>query len=1061
MTKESIRRWWHITRWRLRYALLDTPAGRHVCIAAAVVIAAFGAWQFFAAMRAYAAGEPVQAFWVEVVLFVVSVLISYALTPKQPDAADQVVEAPRVKDGGGVRMVFGEVWITDPDIIGWRKMGTKTIRGKKSGFNGRPIIGYWYKQLFQFLLCRGPVDAVLEFRGGDKTAWKGELTASGEVQINQRELWGGQGTGGEGGIEGPMEFLFGESTQLPSSYLASSLDPKQPAYRGLLTALYKGGLWGAFSPYPKAASFKVRRILEGWERDGGAWYPERALVPLSSSTFARPTSLYIALDTSGSMGGTRLQVLKDGMTLVFDALEARVSGGAPKINLRLVEWATTSSHLDAMPLTAGAFAGLRAFVAGLTAGGGTGATAAYGGVKDFMEASALGNRVVVCISDGAMSDVPTAMGMIGAAVESVGPIAMRGIGIGTVGSLASFDNSGGAVPVVSGDNVQEMAVAILLALSGTSNSYGMSPAHMLYQSITDSWMGAEPDAGINDASFRAAADTLYAEGFGLSTEWDSTAESVEQFQQRICDVIGANLSRSPVDGLWYLDLIRGGYDLSTLPVLTDDDIIEYSEQPGTMQDAVNQVIVEWRDPQRREDRSTAPVQSLGAIQAVGAVVGEVATYREIPEESLALRVAGRNLQSKSRPLRRSSIKTTRIAHAWRPGQVFRLQSAKRGIADMALRIGDADRGTLRSGAIALTVLQDIFGLPQAVYVSPDPSPEPDDDVPKPVAASAVQEVPYALLATLQPTAELAALPADSGYLFAVATPAGGELDYSLQVDAGAGYAEQAESDWSATATSVSAVEKLDTVISITAARGLNDAVIGAMVLWGEEICRLDAVDLIAGTVTLGRGCADTVPAAHAAGERLWVIDDSIALDATQHSKGSAVSVKLLPRAGSMRLQDDVPVSMPILGRLALPYPPGRCSVGGVVYPDAAAVALGEIPVSWAPRDRDAQGTGLIDCMHAPVAHDPATRFVIRVTRGGVPVVSRDDIAGSVATIRPVVSGAYEVEFRSKNENGMSVQSYRALVDFTVNPSSPPPAAPEIVAPQWSPPETVIDAGEIT
>src|SRR5690606_34573013 len=47
----------------------------------------------------------------------------------------------------------------------------------------------------------------------------------------------------------------------------------------------------------------------------------------------------------------------------------------------------------------------------------------------------------------------------------------------------------------------------------------MNPAHMLYQSITDPMLGAEPVANINDASFRAAADQLYAEGLGLCAQW--------------------------------------------------------------------------------------------------------------------------------------------------------------------------------------------------------------------------------------------------------------------------------------------------------------------------------------------------------------------------------------------------------------------------------------------------------------------------------------------------------------------------------------------------------------
>lgn len=1035
MTKESIRRWWHITRWRLRYALLDTPAGRHVCLALALVLAAVSAWQFYAGMRAHEAGEPQQA-WVQIVVAIVVALISYALTPKQPDAVDQVTEAPRLIDGAGVRMVFGEVWITDPAIIGWRKMGTKTIRGKKSGFNGRPIIGYWYKQLFHFLLCRGPVDAVLEFRGGDKVAWKGELTSSNELFIDRGDLWGGQGTGGEGGIEGPMEFLFGDAAQMPSSYLASNLDPKQPAYRGLLTALYKGGLWGAFSPYPKAASFKVRRIMQGWERDAGAWHPDAAIVPLDVAAslttwvedFSGGMAPYSVLQGSKApftTAGSQVNIAASSRSRV--ARDIPVVGSSSQFRSVRFEFYLVDASLGNSGVVQ-IYSAAGVYVHGFNPRWGSGGRPLVGYNSDGGPTASIGSTPLEAgrwYRYTATYD-PTQLSL---------NCAIHDVETGVLWGEVSV--GGPSLPIRSlrlwsgPDAVRVRGIQISHV---DSNLHAMNPAHMLYQSITDSWMGAEPEAGISDASFRAAADTLYAEGFGLCTEWDSTTESVEQFQQRICDVIGASLSRSPVDGLWYLDLIRGGYDLSTLPVLTDDDIIEYSEQPGTMQDAVNQVIVEWRDPQRREDRSTAPVQSLGAIQAVGAVVGEVATYREIPEESLALRVAGRNLQSKSRPLRRSPIKTTRIAHAWRPGQVFRLQSAKRGIADMALRIGDADRGTLRSGAIALTVLQDVFGLPQAVYVSPDPAPAPDDDVPNPVAASAVQEVPYALLATLQPPGELAALPADSGYLFAVCTPAGSELDYSLQVDSGAGYAEQAESDWSATATNAVAVGMVDTVIDITAARGLDDAVIGAMVLWGDEICRLDVVDLILGTVTLGRGCADTVPVMHAAGERLWVIDDSIALDATRYSSGASVSAKLLPRTTSQRLElADAAASVITLAcRAARPYPPAAVTLNGSAAPvEIFAVA----DIAWLHRDRVASAAQLVDQAAASIGPEAGTTYTVRWYLGGVLDHTAAGVTGTTASHAPAADGLLRVEVEAVRDGLVSWQMQVIECDYRVTPYS--------------------------
>lgn len=979
MTTDSIRRWWHITSWRVRYLWLDTPFGRWMHIGVAVLLLAAAAWRAWL-WRGQAAAGPVHAeltLFAYIVIMVVTSLIMLALTPKQPDAVDQVVEAPRLKDGAGVRMVFGEVWITDPDIAGWKKMGTKTIRGKKSGFNGRPIIGYWYRQLFHFLLCRGPVDAVLEFRGGDKTAWKGEMTATGEVQINQRELWGGQSTGGEGGIEGPMQFLFGDDAQMPSSYLASNLDPKQPAYRGLLTALYKGGLWGAFSPYPKAASFKVRRILEGWERDAGAWYPERAEIPVGSGVFMHgPGWEYIIEtfdepNTKWSDWAIPSSGWQQGGDLPFE------TGGRVWNPRRSNIWIrrTITAQLSGRVLRIGADNGCVVFIDGVYFGGSNEANDAV--------ASNENNPVVIPLAAGQTFTV----------------------------------HARGFAEKLAGNDAGNV---IDLQISGNPQ-LAMNPAHMLYQSITDSWMGAEPEASINDASFRAAADTLYGEGFGLCTEWDSTTESVEQFQQRICNVIGANLSRSPVDGLWYLDLIRGGYDTSTLPVLTDDDIIDYNEQPGTMQDAVNQVIVEWRDPQRREDRSTSPVQSLGGIQAVGAVVGEVATHREIPEETLALRVGGSILQSKARPLRRIATKTTRIAHAWRPGQVIELQSAKRGIASMYCRIGDADRGTLRSGAIALTLLQDTFGLPQSVYVSPDPGTDTsDDDAPKPVSASTVQEMPYALLAALQPPGELAALAVDAGFLFAVATPAGSEVDYSLHVDAGAGFDEQAESDWSATALTAAAAGRLEAVIGITAARGLEDAAIGAMVLWADEICRLDAVDLIAGTVTLGRGCADTVPAEHAAGSRLWVIDDSIAVDATRYSDGTTVAAKLLPRTSSQRLELSAATaaSVAFASRAARPYPPAAVTLNGGTAP---LEVFETADVAWLHRDRIASAEQLVDQSAASIGPEAGTTYTVRWYLGGVLDHTVTGVTGTTASYAPAADGLLRVEVEAVRDGLTSWQ----------------------------------------
>lgn len=1041
MKNDDFRRWMHLTGWRLRYLWLDTPIGRWINLGAAALLLILAVFVLSDAHSAAKVGEPVgAAIWVQLVIMVVSSLILLALTPKTPDATDQANEAPRVEDGAGVRMVFGEVWVTDPAVIGWKKMGTKTIRGKKSGFNGRPIIGFWYKQLFHFVLCRGPVDAVLEFRGGDKTAWKGELTASGEVQINRRELWGGQGTGGEGGIEGPLEFLFGDADQQPSSYLAGALGTQQPAYRALLTALFKGGLWGAFSPYPKAASFKVRRILEGWERGEGPWLPDSAVIWLDvASEFIVWTEMF----SDGLNSYSVLEGSKAPFTTASD--QVSIAASTRSRITRDIPAVTSSSQFRSIEFE---------FFLVNAASGNSGVVQIYSAAGAYVHGfnPRWGNSTLPLIgynsNEGPTASIgssPLADGRwyrYTATYDSVAMLlncAIHDVASGALWGEVSV--SGPSLPISSlrlwsgPDAVRIRGIKINHV---DSRLQAMNPAHVIYQSITDSWMGGEPEAGINDVGFRAAAAKLHAEGFGICTEWDSTSESVEAFQQRICDVIGANLSRSPIDGLWNLDLIRAGYDTDVLETLTDDDILDYSEQPGTMQDAVNQVIVEWRDPQMREDRSTAPVQSLGGVQAVGAVVGEVSTYRELPTEALALRVAARNLQSKARPLRRISCKVTRIGFGWRPGQVIRLQSSKRGIASMYCRIGDADRGTLRSGAISLTLLQDVFGLPQSVYVSPEPGTGADEDLPRPVAASLAMEVPYALLAALQPPGELAAMPVDSGYLFAVGTPEAGEIDYSLQADAGAGYVEQAESDWAATAVNTAGVDRFATVIPFTASRRLDEAVLGSMVLWGPEICRLDAIDVIGGTVTLGRGCADTLAVFHDPGDRLWVVDDSIALDATRYSDGTVVSLKLLPRTSSQRLDLSAAASSIVEfdSRAARPYPPVGLTLNGEMAP----VEIFETAdVEWRHRDRLASADQLVDQTAASVGPEAGTTYTVRWFIDGALEHVETGVVGTTTSYTPTTDGELRVEVEAVREGiaswqmqvvtcGYRVSSYSDYVD---------------------------------
>ena len=68
--------------------------------------------------------------WTAVALFVVSALITYAFRPKVEGAKPQQAKAPRVEEGKKIPKIYGTVWINDPMVLGFKRVGTDPIKSK-------------------------------------------------------------------------------------------------------------------------------------------------------------------------------------------------------------------------------------------------------------------------------------------------------------------------------------------------------------------------------------------------------------------------------------------------------------------------------------------------------------------------------------------------------------------------------------------------------------------------------------------------------------------------------------------------------------------------------------------------------------------------------------------------------------------------------------------------------------------------------------------------------------------------------------------------------------------
>lgn len=927
------------------------------------------------------------------------------------------------------------------------------------GKSGGTTVGYWYELAIHFGLGIGPFDAYLEFRGGDKTAWAGSATHSQSIQINAPNLWGGEKD--QGGIIGTLDLMFGEADQQPSPRLATIFGPQQPAWRGLATAAFVGK-YGAMNPYPQPASHKICKIKAGW--DGECWYPEKAEIASIPSIVEQPwVHLRMVIDGQdvyGFIGG------KCVVTGALDFVPNGGSGGyttvgryrhtAPGANYsgfidNVVVTKAVRATSDFVPPRDPPSAGSDPFWSDVIIclrGDGTDGSTSFAddkgnswatlaaGITNSTEQAISGTGSIKVEGNGAIS-TPYSAGLNVGAHFTIDAWVRPDDLAGYVICVNQNDNlhagywlrlrPDGRLEIVVGRNTWPSTPAAFTSGAPVSTTpRWMNAAHILYYARTHSDIGRVPAVRMNDASYRAAADKLYAEGFGVCTSYDPSSESLYEFEQRICRLIGGSVSRSLIDGQYYLDLARGDYVLDELPVITDDDILDIKLQPSVPNGAINSVAVKYFDPERKESITTPPVQALSLIDAFG-VISQINDYPEIPDGPLALRVAERDVRASTAPTR--TMELTLIpdaAQGVRPNQYFRLQSVKRRIADMVCLMGDRQAGTLKSGAVRITATEDIYSLPATSFAEIEPGVDTrPDPTPNPITLQAAFEAPYIELVQRLDRANLDVLPADAGYLLAIADQPPGGRSYSLAVAAAGGEFEvSATGDWCPFATvagdAATRYGPDATSIPIRAIQRGDQLVIGGAGLWDSEVVRIDDIDIVADAVILGRGCADTVAVEHAGGSLLWLYDAAAVSDLVEYTDGEIIDVKLLTNTGSAQLAPGAAALMTVefAGRQARPYPPAAPRLNGEAWPEEVFETA---DVSWLHRDRVAQADQLVDQQMASIGPEPGTTYTVRWFLDGTLAHAEAGITGTTASYAPTADGALRVEVEAVRDGLVSWQ----------------------------------------
>jgi uncharacterized protein YegL len=803
----------------------------------------------------------------------------------------------------------------------------------------------------------------------------GTAPLTSRIRINKPDLFGGESR--EGGIVGDIDVLMGAPDQTQNDYLAARAGANVPGYRGLCSLVLRQVYLG-LNPYLKPWAVRLTRVLVA-EDGAQQWYPGKAQI--ISAARIGDAAIYIAMDTSNSMQGARLAA----QFAAVSTLIAEIGDNASAPNdIEIVTYnGAVSGSITRRNADAAGYADLKAWVDGLSTGTGFGTNygAAVSQASAFFAGAGSKRRILIFVTDGEpvpASSLDTAKATL-AGISAVDVFAFN-IALADTSATAQLDNTPvDGVPVVP-DGDADALVASMRAAFGRGPD--MNPAHIIRECLTNTaWGLGYGDADIGP-SFTLAAGMLFAEGFGLSLLWQREA-TIEDFIADILSHIDAYLYVDRRSGRWELRLIRDDFNPVTLPIFDESNVIDWGELGRReVADQINSVTVKYSDV-RTDQTGSVSVTDTALVQLMGQVISTTIDYPGIRFESLAVRVAERDLRGLSAPLLSGEITVSRAGADLDPGDVIILDSDRKGLDELVVRVVEIDHGDGRANGIRLRIVEDVFSLGDTALIGGETSePAPLIAAPKPLDRRMVTEAPYWLLVQeLGHTQadDLLTEDPDAGVVIASGErPSSDALSAQVWLDPGTGYAQEEPVEFVPTALLAADItdDPTERVFVVSDWTGLEDLTTGTLAAIGDEFVRIDGIS--ATSITVGRGCLDTVPMAHPSGTPVICWQHMANATASQFAAGETVGVKILPQTGFGTLPlAQAPVDQVTLASRAIrPLPPGNVRGDGLFVQMLSGT---EASLTWAHRDRLAQTSGVFDDYTSPdIGPEPGVAYEVRI-----------------------------------------------------------------------------------
>lgn len=578
-----------------------------------------------------------------------------------------------------------------------------------------------------------------------------------------------------------------------------------------------------------------------------------------------------------------------------------------------------------------------------------------------------------------------------------------------------------------------------------------NPAHIIYECLTNpAWgMGGSPSL-IDTSSFLGAAQTLYNESFGLSLMWTGQS-TIQSFVQEVLDHIEATFFLNPQTGLLQLKLIRNDYDVNTLFSISPENARLTNFQRKSWGETVNEINASWTNPENEQDE-TVTVHDLGNIASQGALVSSTRNYYGARNSSLALRMAIRDLNVAAFPVASCEADVDRSAWKLVPGDVTKVSWPEHQITDLVMRVGSVRYGKPGDPRVRVTLLEDVFAMPENPYVSPpetgwvDPS-----NAPTPLAQASIGDASYYAIARLVGDVNAEGLPYPQGYTRILMAQNDADT-YEVNVLAeGADAAGNIQFNSIGTRTlsgrgvlSSAMVPEVHTLLpGFTNYTGKVGPDTGFLVQIGElgdadnEIALVESQS-IDGPM-LRRGVLDTVPRAWPIGTPIWFYNPiSAVYDTTARAATQQAKYKLLTRTSQGLLNPSLaPVQTYTLGdRLHRPYRPANVRVNGTLFPTATSFlgVWAGLEFTWSNRNRKGETSQILAWDDGSVSPEEGQTVTLTVRNAnGSLLYQQEGLTGTshTAAIDPwdITGASIEYTLESELDGLTSLQPATGTLSF--------------------------------